>query len=885
MPSRTSARSLNETRLRIPSRSDRFVHRPRITGLLDRAVALPVTIVTGPAGTGKTLAVADWTTHGRLPGPPVWVSLDRGDNDPARFWSSVVSAIVLAAGPGAVAGLDIPDAPDADFLNGVARNLDGSFVLILDDAHELHDGQVLEWLDTIVRWPPEGVRIVLVSRHDPPLALHRLRLEGRLAEVRFADLALTGEESRELLSQWGVNLSPAAFERLLATTEGWVAAIRLAALALQSADDPSASIEHFGGPAFVSGYLWDELLRQLPDAYPEFLLRTSVADRICASLAAALTGEGRADEMLRALAKEQLLIQEYEGTAWYRTHSLLTEVLRGRLRADRPDLERQLHQTAALWFEREGVWLESLRHAVASGDWEFAGRVAARSGAVLGFGAERSAFGNLLRDLPSGVAIDHPELAAAAALAAHFRGEPLGTSALVALAEPAVASLPEPRRSIAQLVLEVTRAGHAQREGNAPDMVAATSAAAALLAGLSTQDAPGWSRFRGAIVAMRGAAELWAGHPDSACDLLREAVTAYPAGHIVPFGAAYYGGLLALAQIESGDMAAGRVTALAAVEGARAQGRARGYEVQWAWLALAMVEVQAGDEEAAQAAVAACEESAARRANPFVITLLRIVAARRLLSAGDLAAARRTLAEVDARLAQHRGMRAFVGITTAVRIDFEIAAGNADAALMVLAAYDESAARGEFGVPPPSSDRVDTARARLMLSTGRADRVHPAVAHLLAGTGVESAKAWLAVALAEDRLRHDSLSVQALTRSLDLAAQQGLALCFLRPGPALAAALRRHQDVVGTHRDIVDIALASGANGVPKPHQAPVERLTERENAVLAYLATMSSNAEIAAALSISENTVKQHLKAIYRKLGVGKRREAVRAARDHGLL
>jgi len=253
--SRGQVRPFGETRFRVPLPSDRFIHRPRIAGLLDEHMARPVTLVTGPAGTGKTLAVADWTMEGSPPGPVAWLSLDRGDASVSRFWVSVLSA-VAAAVPAALKGVQIPDTPDSSLLHAIAMNAGGALVLVLDDVQELDGGSTIEWLEQVLRWPPEGVRFVLVSRHDPPVALQRLRLEGKVGDVRVADLAFTRAESQELLEDSGISLTASALDRLLGTTSGWAAALRLAALTLRVADDPSEAIDRFGGLSFlVSEYL------------------------------------------------------------------------------------------------------------------------------------------------------------------------------------------------------------------------------------------------------------------------------------------------------------------------------------------------------------------------------------------------------------------------------------------------------------------------------------------------------------------------------------------------------------------------------------------------------------------------------------------------------
>lgn len=882
MSARAEVRPFGETRFRVPLPSDRFIHRPRIAGLLDEHMARPVTLVTGPAGTGKTLAVADWTTEGNPPGPVAWLSLDRGDASVSRFWVSVLSA-VAAVVPAALKGVQIPDSPDPSLLHAIAINAGGTLVLVFDDVQELDGGTAIEWLEQVLRWPPEGVRFVLVSRHDPPVALQRLRLEGKVGDVRVADLAFTRAESQELLEDSGISLTAPALDQLLDTTGGWAAALRLAALTLRIADDPSEAIDRFGGLSFlVSEYLWDEVFNLLPPEYSEFLLKTSVAGRLCAPLAVALTDEPRADEMLRTLAREQLLAHEVEGTGWYRTHSLLTGVLRARLKASRPELKEELQRKAALWFEENGAWVEALSHAVSSGDWDFAGRMAMRSGAVPLFTTDRQPYVEAMARVPAAVTVDHPELAVAHAVAAYCRGDRSAVEALLARAD--LSALPERRRDLATITIESLRTAQAHRDGDALVMREAATRADELLAGITAAEAPGWAAYSGFSHALRGVAELWAGRPDVAAQLLAQAVESYPAGPFNPYGAVYYGGLLALAQAGSGRLALARGTAEEALGVARTHGRSRSYESQWAWLALAITLLYAGDTDGAAAARSQCTEAGGEAINPFVAATLQILTARQALGTGDLAGARRGAAVVRAAVAKRPGMLTPMALLTSLRVDLALAEGDTGAAAAALAEYDASPiGRGE--APAPRPDAVSNCRARFFLATGRPERVRGAVAHLLDVVGAEAVQAWLSVAAAEDRLRHDSLAIEAMGRALDLAESEGAELFLLRQSRQLAAALRRHRDVVGSHLPLVDRALAIAEGATPPPGRRALVPLTERERAVLSYLPTMGSNAEIAAALSVSENTVKQHLKSIYRKLTVNSRREAVRVARDAGLL
>lgn len=872
------ATPFNETRFRIPVLSTRFVRRARVTELLGRSIAHQVTLVTGPAGTGKTLAVADWTYEGTPPGPVAWLSLDKGDAEGARLWASMIAALAVAV-PEVLPALEVPDWPDPDFFAAAAARAGGDLVLVLDDVQALDGGSALEALELLLRRPPDGLRIVMIARHDPPIALQRLRLEHQIGEVRFADLAFTEQEASLLLTKSGVNISDADLARLMSSTGGWAAALRLAALALQAPS--SGGIDPFGGVNFlVSEYLWDEVLRLLSPRYANFLLRTSIMDRVSAELAQALTGETDAHEVLQTLAREQLLAHEVQDVGWFRTHSLLTEVLHARLRVSNPGLKRELHYRAALWFEEHGAWLEALDQAISSGDWDLTGQMAMRSAPAILFGAERHRYVDLVARVSGGAASDQPEVLVARAIAAYCRHDEASMSVLAARAEPAIAQLPEPRRSTALLALRSLICAQAHRRGDALGMRASGVEAHALHSRLSAAEAPGWGDHRGLTLAARGAAELWSGQPGVAVELLTAAVKAYPSPPSSQYGQVYFEGLLAVAQAAKGRLAAAQATADAALTLARSQGRSRAYEAQWAWLALSTVRLYAGDFAGAREARADCRSAAGEWLNPFVGATLQALSARQALSSGDLVGARRRLALAQEGLAKRPGMVLLETLLTSVQVDLELAGNNVEGATRALRRYD--AGGWHPGGKPASPDPLANSRARLALATGRPERVHGQVAHLLGGEGAGALQAWLSVAAAETRMRHDTLAMEAVGKALDLACAEGAEVFIRRMARYLTTALHHHSDVVGTHRELVDDLLGRGGH-VGESRQ--ITPLTEREQAVLAYLPTMGSNAEIAAALGISENTVKQHLKSVYRKLSAASRREAVRVARANGLL
>lgn len=612
---------------------------------------------------------------------------------------------------------------------------------------------------------------MLISRHDPPLALPKLRLDEKLNELRFSDLAFMPHEARPLLAAGGIDV-PDETLQLMTCTGGWAAA-----------------------EVHASG-----------------------------------AGTGAA------------------------AHTL--------------------------WFEHHEVWMPALEHALASADWDFAGAVAMRSGAAALFGSDREQFLGLISTIPAAATVDNPELGLAQAVAAYCGRDMATVASLLKRTEPGVDKLPEPRSTIAAFVVELLHSGQAHRDGDGHALQRSALATHELLVGIRGSDAPGWAEHRGITLNVRGVAELWAGDPARATALIRESLTTYPPRQPNPtvFSDVYTRGLMAVAEAMAGHMVRSAQTAEETLELAERRGLAASHDAQWAWLAQSLALLQAGDLDAARAARQRCSEVASPRLNPFVRVGLNLAASRQYLSLGELVAARRTLDVAAEELKSHRGITALQPPLTALRVDLAIAEQAPERAHALLTAHERTH-------DPVAGDPlfVMTAKARLWLATGQAGRVRETVAEALDGQGPAAVNAWLAVSAAEDQQRRDSHAVEAMSRALDLASTEAVLLPLLRPTRQLASSLRRHLDLVRTHRDLVTRVLATATD--PGPHQVgQLVPLPEREMAVLLYLPTMGSNAEIAEALCVSENTVKQHLKSIYRKLGVGSRREAVRVARSAGL-
>lgn len=886
---------LAAARLTVPQSGSQHVPRQRLTRLLDRAVTGPITVVAAGPGTGKTLAVANWVREGRVPGPVAWVSIDRFLRAPTRFWGAVLTALESATGSQTDGRIHLPEVVDEEFLERLGEPFAGrDVVLVLDDVHEL-SAEVLTGLDQVLWLPPIGLHVVLISRHDPPLSLHRHRLAGRLQEVRAADLAFTPEEARQLLEAGGTPVPDDTLLDLVNTTGGWAAALRLAVLTMEGADDPQEALRQFdGAQPLVSGYLGEELERSLGPRRMALLLQTCVTDRICVPLALALTADPTAAPVLLSMLGDDPLVVELEGSGWFRYHPLMLQSLRSRLHRDDPAAERELHARASLWYEEAGEWLNAIEHAIASEDPDLVVTVGLRSASVDLFHEDYDLLGAAIARLPTASLTSDPELRLLLALGAQCRGEFETAASLLPGAENALQPLPEPRRSIARLNLQMLKLMVARRAGDAATLNAAASEAARLLGGLSLADAPGWTQSRGIPTALVGVGQLWSGQPKAGLAALREGRMYLPQNRQdTASGQVAYNGHAAAALVLSGEIVRARELALSATRGAAAVGTRKPYTSAAAWLALALAEQALGHDEAASSALRSADSASVSGTDLFVSAYLGLARVREALIAGDVPSARRALDRIDRHLANHPGLEHACRLRVALAVEVELAAGRVGCAQQILATHDERAAStartNGGGQAPPEEDPLTIVRGLVLVASGGAEQVRAAVSGDLHRPGPRGAAAWVAVALAEDRMRHDALATEAISRALDAVADDGVVLPFLVADPRVPAILRHHQNLVGSHRWFVQLLLGridATAPGAPSPPQAAgQEPLTERERAVLAYLPTMRSNAEIAQELGISVNTVKQHLKSVHRKLGVSTRRDAVRAARNLELL
>ncbi len=352
---------------------------------MEAALRCRLTVVCAPAGFGKTTLLSEWiadaSREGGMTAPPAaWLSLDKEDNDPERFWTYFVTAIRTVQpqlGRSALALLETGKAPSiravlTTLVNDISEAGRG-FVVVLDDYHEISSRSVHESLAFFVDHLPPQAHVVLATRADPPLPLARLRVRGQLCELRAADLRFTIEEATAFFNDiMDLGLSSDNVQALESLTEGWIASIRMAAISMQSCESIPGFIAEFAGThRHIMDYLVEEVLGRQDSGAQDFLLRTSVLDRLSAPLCNAVTGGSRAQEMLDHLQSSNLFIVPLdEGRQWFRYHHLFSDLLRDRLRKTRPELLRILHQRASDWFQSEGLTAEAIQHALAARDYQ-----------------------------------------------------------------------------------------------------------------------------------------------------------------------------------------------------------------------------------------------------------------------------------------------------------------------------------------------------------------------------------------------------------------------------------------------------------------------------------------------------------------------------------
>ncbi|MER6253933.1 LuxR C-terminal-related transcriptional regulator [Streptomyces sp. NPDC001584] len=864
-----------------------LVRRPELLGRLTAGAQGPLTLVNGPAGSGKTVLTAHWAADGSAQPPPMWLTVEP-DDAPGAFWAYVLEALHRGgvALPAAVGRPTRAEGVTRSFLVRLADGLAASAqpaVLVLDQFDTAQPPATTEGLDFVLRHAAGGLRIVLTSRSDTLLPLHRYRAAGEITEIRHAELRFTDADAEALLGEHRLDISPAGIRLLMERTEGWAAGVRLCALAMQRSADPEAFLRQFAADrTTIADYLLTEVLDAQPPPTQDLLLRVCVTDRVHPDLADALTGRDDGARTLAGLARDNAFLEQIDASAWYRLHPLFAEVLRAHLRQRRPGLEPQLHGRAARWLARTGRLTEAVLQGAAAGDWQFAAAQLVDNLAIgrLLTGLEADQLGRAFAGMPARTTGVAPALVGAACRLAEqdLPGCEAGlrrADAALAAASPADASLAQscgPAARFGRVFLGVLA-------GRPADDVTDTERAAAdadrLLRELPTHLLAERPELRALLLAHLGAVELGAGRLDLAESTLTAAVAACgPPGTESPLCGAL--GSLALTELLRGRLRQAAEHARASLAVAERSALPPGRRAGTDHLVLAGVAVEQDDLPAARRHLDLATAAPGPRPDPATAARAAVIAARIAAAEGDGDAALAVLRAVDPE-----GLPAWAADELAVaESGVHLARADADAALRALDAVEAA-----------DSDRPEhaVARARALLAAGRGACAAGALADVPRDDAVATPVRAHACLLHAQIAAADGDSQEAhrrLGEALALARPEELRRMFAESGPWVRRTLRGDPRLARSHGWLTPCAPARTARAAQGDGQPPVvEALSARETEVLRKAAELLSTEEIAAALYVSANTVKTHLKSIYRKLCVTRRSEAVHRAQDLGML
>jgi len=910
------------TKLNVPGLRPDLVPRARLAERLDEGRARGLVLVCAPAGYGKTVLLAEWVRRGR--DRVAWLSLDAGDNDPARFWRHAAAALDrVQPGIGERVGPLLGPPPPPSFeplvtalINEVASqpDADEALLLVLDDYHVISSQPVHESLGFLLEHQPPGLHLALASRSDPSLALARLRARGRLTEVRAADLRFTPGEAAALLrkvaaapggARSGAPLPDAVAAALAARTEGWAAGLQLAGLSLRGHPDAAGFAAAFtGSHRYVLDYLAEEVLEHQSEQVREFLLETSVLERLSGELCDAVTGRPGNQALLEQTERAGLfLVPLDEMRGWWRYHHLFADLLRARLQAEQPSRVLELHHHAATWYAGRGLADDAIRHAAAARETTWAARLIEQHyDERFYLHGEAATIHRWVAALPDDLVRSRPRLLLTQAFLALVGGrleavEPLLDAAQQAYAptaeEPFEPTVGRARSLLVNVpaLIAIHRGFLAQLRGDANATVAfaeqamakadagewrlsstargflavgewlrgqLTQADGTFMSSIAELRAAGLPTLTAWVLYLLGQVQRAQGGLDASARTCRQALqmTAVPGQPPPPAAGPAYVGLGEVAyQRDELDMALRRIT-----EGITLC-RQFPYipPLATGLLTLAWIRQASGDPGGALAAIA--EAGQAALGPPGPLNPVPAQRARLLLAQGDLAAADRWTQDN--------------GLNEDDEPDYAREPGHLVLARVLLAQGHQ-------------------ARALALL-----DRLHAAAAAQDRTGSLIEIGALRALALAANG--EEAAAIAALAAALTLACPQGYVRVVADEGPPMAAllarlitaqrsggaaaevplgCLARLQRALGA-QDVVPAAGRGSVMAVP----GLAAQLTSRELEVLTMLAAGRSNQAIASQLVVTLDTVKKHVSHLLGKLGAANRTEAVTRARELSLI
>jgi LuxR family maltose regulon positive regulatory protein len=864
-----------------------WIDRGELVAALDRAAARQVTVISAPAGSGKTSLLRAWADR---PGHPLRLAVMQvqpNQNDAQTFWLTLLDAVRQAAGtagdaapPAATPGFNA-EAMAGRVLSELA-GVRGGITLVIDDLHELNSAEAAQQLTRVLANLPSGTHAVLATRHDLRLRLHRLRLTGELAEIRAAELRFSERETRALLAASGVTLSDDGVALLLSRTEGWAAGLRLAVLSLAGHPDPERFVAEFSGSdRTVAEYLIAEMLERQPAVVQNLLLRTCLLDRINGELADLLTGRPGSERILLDLEDANAFVVSLDpGRTWFRYHHLLADFLRLELRRTLPAEVPALHLLAADWFAGHGQAAEAVRHTQAAGDWPAAARLLADHCFSMMLDGQAQTIRALLRAFPPGT--EHPELALVRAMSEHVLGRLDEAFAHLAVAEAHARTAPPDRRRGLEVGIAALRVSLARRRGHLTGVLEQVAFLASPLNAESDEDIALGSDLRAVALLNLGAAEAWSpGRLADAERHLREgAALAREIGRP-------YVEVSCLAQLGCASKIHPFAVAQQRCREAITLADRYGWGAEWviapALITLTGTLIWTGEFDEGERWLRRALRARQADTGPDIGLLLHHSSGMLLACRGRHHEALPEFAAADRLQSELSGSHALASQVTGWLLATQGRLGLTGQARAALAALDDQRA---------GSGEIRNAHAVICLADGDPAGALSAAGEVLDGTApvvgyVTIVEAQLLAGLAHRELGDQRAANQATERALSLARADRLVLPFAMTGAReLLEALPPHQTADAAFlADVLDMLRDPSPAAVDLYPAPPAGELSPGELRVLRYLPTNLSRPQIAGELSVSLNTVNTHLRSIYAKLEVCDRSAAVTRARELRLL
>jgi LuxR family maltose regulon positive regulatory protein len=864
-----------------------LLDRKDLLQLLDRAVTKRLTVISAPPGSGKTSLLRAWADRSTTLRRVAFVSVERDQRNDQRFWCSVLDAIRSPAGSidaatSQAAALDVGQVIDS-LVAEFAEQVD-PVVLIVDDLHELKSADALTQLEQFLEVLPGSARVVLSSRRDPSIRVHRLRLADDVAEIRAGDLRFTECETRELLAASGIRLSDAGVAALHERTEGWAAGLRLAVISLSGHPDPERFVIEFSGTDRAIGeYLMAEMLERQPSDVQSMLLRTSLVDRMNGELADLLAGRPGSERMLLALEEANAFVVSLDAPrTWFRYHQLLADFLRLELRRTLADEVPDLHWRAARWFADRGDVVEAVRHTVAAGDWPAAARLVADNSFRWVLDGQAGTIRAVLQAFPEGASIDHPDLALAHAANELNQGRMEDAAAQLTLAESHVQSAPPARRRRLEVAIASLRLALARRSGHFGEVIDQVNLLDASMADGSSEPIAMESELRAVALLNLGIAETWCRRFDDAERHLSEGAALAQA-----MGRPYLEVACRAHQIFPTtlvSLASVRERGRLAVALAERHGLSDRPVLAPALGAIAFWAIWMGDFDEGESALHRAREITEPQIDPAAAALLHLVTGMLHAARGQHQAALEAFATGARAQSLLTGVHALATPVVGWLAATQARLGMPDEARATLTGFSAEHERTDF---------ICNARAVICLTEGDPTAALGLLQDLRDAPPPVGVPAFMLVethllaGIAHLRLGDRHAAAVAAEAALAAAESDRLIFPFaLTEAAELLDVLLHHETAHGALlADIADQLLGASAPGTDRERLSQSDGLSPSELRVLGYLPTNLTRTEIADELHVSIHTVNTHIRNVFAKLDVRDRSAAVQRARQLRLL